>query len=99
MSGECRTPCRLRNPPYTDAYRGPWDGTRTIPTASNSGVDVETTATIPGRDKIIELGICLFEYDRQSGRIYKVFGSWEWLEDLGFRSRVIATTRISIVDS
>jgi DNA polymerase III epsilon subunit-like protein len=62
-------------------------------------VDVETTATIPGRHKIIELGICLFEYDRQSGRIYKVFGSWEWLEDLGFRSRVIATTRISIVDS
>ena len=44
-----------------------------VRTAPNSGVDVETTATIPGRDKIIELGICLFEYDRQSGRIYKVF--------------------------
>jgi DNA polymerase III epsilon subunit-like protein len=26
-------------------------------------VDVETTGTNPDRDKIIELGICLFEYD------------------------------------
>jgi hypothetical protein len=31
-------------------------------------------APIPHRDKIIELGICLFEYDRQSGRIYRVLG-------------------------
>jgi DNA polymerase-3 subunit epsilon len=46
-------------------------------------VDVETTGTNPDRDKIVELGICLFEYDRQSGRIYKVLGSWEWLEDPG----------------
>jgi DNA polymerase-3 subunit epsilon len=44
-------------------------------------VDVETTGTNPDRDKIIELGICLFEYDRQSGRIYKILGSWEWFED------------------
>jgi len=47
-------------------------------------VDVETTGTDPDRDKIIELGICLFEYDRQNGRIYKVLGSWEWFEDPGF---------------
>jgi DNA polymerase III subunit epsilon len=46
-------------------------------------VDVETTGTNPDRDKIIELGICLFEYDRQSGRIYRVLGSWEWFEDPG----------------
>ena len=46
-------------------------------------VDVETTGINPDRDRIIELGICLFEYDRQSGRIYKVLGSWEWLEDPG----------------
>ena len=43
-------------------------------------VDVETTGTNPDRDKIIELGICLFEYDRQTGRIYKILGSWEWFE-------------------
>ncbi len=47
-------------------------------------VDVETTGTNPDRDRIIELGICLFEYDRQNGRIYKVLGSWEWFEDPGF---------------
>src|SRR5690348_11304482 len=51
-------------------------------------VDVETTATNHDRDRIIELGICLFEYDRkydrQSGRIYKVIGSWQWFEDPGF---------------
>jgi hypothetical protein len=46
-------------------------------------VDVETTGTNPDRDKIIEVGICLFEYERQSGRIYKVLGSWEWLEEPG----------------
>jgi DNA polymerase-3 subunit epsilon len=46
-------------------------------------VDVEITGTSPDCDKIIELGICLFEYDRQNGRIYKVLGSWEWLEDPG----------------
>jgi DNA polymerase III subunit epsilon len=47
-------------------------------------VDVETTGINPEGDRIIELGICLFEYDRQNGRIYKVLGSWEWFEDPGF---------------
>ena len=46
-------------------------------------VDVETTGTSPDRDKIIEFGICLFEYGRQNGQIYKVLGSWEWFEDPG----------------
>lgn len=54
-----------------------------IPKLVAAVVDVETTGINPDRDKIIELGICLFEYDRQSGRIYKVLGSWEWLEDPG----------------
>ena len=43
-----------------------------------------TIGTSPDSDKIIELGIGLFEYDRQTGRIYRVLGSWEWLEDPGF---------------
>jgi DNA polymerase-3 subunit epsilon len=55
-----------------------------IPKLVAAVVDVETTGTNPESDKIIELGVCLFEYDRQSGRIYKVLGSWEWLEDPGF---------------
>jgi hypothetical protein len=46
-------------------------------------VDVETTGTDPEHDKIIELGICLFEYGRSDGRIYRVIGSWDWLEDPG----------------
>jgi DNA polymerase III subunit epsilon len=54
-----------------------------IPKLVAAVVDVETTGTNPDSDKIIELGICLFEYDRQSGRIYKVLGSWEWLQDPG----------------
>jgi DNA polymerase III subunit epsilon len=43
----------------------------------------KTTGTNLDSDMIIELGICLFEYDRQNGRIYKVLGSWEWFEDPG----------------
>ena len=55
-----------------------------IPKLVAAVVDVETTGTNSDRDKIIELGICPFEYDRQNGRIYKVLGSWEWFEDPGF---------------
>jgi DNA polymerase-3 subunit epsilon len=47
-------------------------------------VDVETTGTNLDRDRIIELGVCLFEYDHHNGRIYKVLDSWEWFEDPGF---------------
>jgi DNA polymerase III subunit epsilon len=46
-------------------------------------VDVETTGINPDRDKIIELGVRLFEYDRVNGRVYRVLGSWEWFEDPG----------------
>ena len=46
-------------------------------------VDVETTGTDPEHDKIIELGMCVFEYGRNDGRIYRVIGSWNWLEDPG----------------
>jgi DNA polymerase III subunit epsilon len=55
-----------------------------IPKLVAAIVDVETTGTNPDRDKIIELGICSFEYDRHDGRIYKVLGSLEWFEDPGF---------------
>jgi hypothetical protein len=36
-----------------------------IPKLMAAVVDVETTGTNPDSDKIIELGICLFEYDRR----------------------------------
>jgi DNA polymerase III subunit epsilon len=75
-SGEYRVTSRLG--PLTEYHR-PED----IPKHVAAVVDVETTGTNPDSDKIIELGICLFEYDRQSGRIYKVIGTWEWFEDPG----------------
>jgi DNA polymerase-3 subunit epsilon len=76
-SGDYRVTSRLG--PLTE-YHPPDDAPKLVAAV----VDVETTGTNPDTDKIIELGICLFEYDRQTGRIYKVLGSWEWLEHPGF---------------
>jgi DNA polymerase III epsilon subunit-like protein len=76
-SGEYRVTSRLE--PQAE-YHSP----DSSPKLTAAIVDVETTGTNSDRDKIIELGICLFEYDRQSGRIYKVLGSWEWFEAPGF---------------
>jgi DNA polymerase-3 subunit epsilon len=76
-SGEYRVTSRLE----AQAEYHPPDNNHKLVAAV---VDVETTGTNPDHDKIIELGICLFEYERQTGRIYKVLGSWEWLEDPGF---------------
>jgi DNA polymerase III subunit epsilon len=75
-SGDYRITSRLGQP--TEYH--PADD---IPKLVAAVVDVETTGTNPDRDKIIEFGICLFEYDRQRGRIYRVLGSWEWFEDPG----------------
>jgi DNA polymerase-3 subunit epsilon len=61
-------------------------------------VDVETTGTNPDRDKIIELGFCLFEYGRHDGRIYKVLGSWEWFEDPGLSIPPDITSLTAITD-
>jgi DNA polymerase III subunit epsilon len=62
-------------------------------------VDVETTGTNPDTDKIVELGICLFEYERQGGRIYKVLGSWEWLADPGLSIPAEITKITGITDA
>ena len=75
-SGDYRVTSRLG--PLTE-YHLPDDTPKLVAAV----VDVETTGTNPDSDKIIEIGICLFEYERQSGRIYRVLGSWEWLEDPG----------------
>src|SRR5258708_5787173 len=76
-SGDYRITSRLE--PQAE-YHPPDDSPKLVAAV----VDVETTGTNPDSDSIIELGICLFEYDRQNGRIYKVLDSWEWLEDPGF---------------
>ena len=76
-SGDYRITSRLE--PQAE-YHPPDDSPKLVAAV----VDVETTGTNPDSDSIIELGICLFEYDRQNGRIYKVLGSWEWFEAPGF---------------
>jgi len=76
-SGQYRVSSRLETPAE---YHPPDSNPKLVAAV----VDVETTGTDPDRDKIIELGICLFEYDRQTGRIYRVLGSREWFEDPGF---------------
>jgi Exonuclease len=75
-SGDYRVTSRLE--PQTE-YHLPDNNPKLVAAV----VDVETTGTNPDRDSIIELGIGLFEYDRLNGRIYKVLGSSEWLEDPG----------------
>jgi DNA polymerase III subunit epsilon len=90
-SGDYRVTSRLE--PQAE-YHPPDD----IPKLVAAVVDVETTGTNPDSDKIIELGICLFEYDRQSGRIYRVLGSWEWPEDPGFPIPPNITTITGITD-
>ena len=90
-SGEYRVSSRLE--PRAE-YHPPDSSPKLVATV----VDVETTGTNPDSDKIIELGICLFEYDRQTGRIYKVLGSWEWLEDPGFSIAPEITTITGITD-
>src|SRR5262249_1097463 len=76
-SGHYRVTSRLETP---TEYHPP----DSSPKLAAAVVDVESTGINPDRDKIIEFGICLFQYDRETGRIYKVLGSWEWLEDPGF---------------
>src|ERR1700731_909607 len=72
-SGDYRVTGRLEPQPE---YHPPDDSPKLVAAV----VDVETTGTNPDRDRIIELGIGLFEYDRQNGRIYKVLGSWARFE-------------------
>jgi DNA polymerase-3 subunit epsilon len=76
-SGDYRLTRRLK--PQTE-YHPPDNSPKFVAAV----VDVETTGTNPGRDRIIELAICLFEYGRHDGRIYKVLLSWKWFEDPGF---------------
>jgi DNA polymerase-3 subunit epsilon len=47
-------------------------------------IDTETTGLDPDKDKIIELGMILFEFDPETGRAYRVLGTFDQLEDPGF---------------
>jgi DNA polymerase III subunit epsilon len=73
-SGDYRVIRRLK--PRTE-YHPPDDAPKLLAAV----VDVETTGIDPEHDKIIELGMCVFEYGRNDGQIYRMIGSWDWLED------------------
>jgi DNA polymerase-3 subunit epsilon len=90
-SGHYRVTSRLETP---TEYHPPDSSPKLVAAV----VDVETTGINPDRDKTIEFGICLFEYDRQTGRIYKVLGSWEWFEDPGFSIPAEITNITGITD-
>ncbi len=47
-------------------------------------IDTETTGINADKDAIIELGMVLFEYDEQTGRAYRVLGTFDQLEDPGY---------------
>jgi DNA polymerase-3 subunit epsilon len=91
-SGEYRLTNRLE---VRTEYHPPDDTPKLVAAV----VDVETTGTDPNCDRIIELGICLFEYDRLTGRIHKVLGSSEWFEDPGISIPPEITKITSITDA
>jgi DNA polymerase-3 subunit epsilon len=90
-SGDYRVIRRLE--PRTEYH--PPDGN---PKLIAAVVDVETTGTDPEHDKIIEHGMCVFEYGRSDGRIYRVIGSWDWLEYPGMPIPLEITRLTGITD-
>ena len=46
-------------------------------------LDTETTGMNPDADQLIELGLVKFEYDRDTGAVGRVLGSYDGLEDPG----------------
>ena len=46
-------------------------------------VDTETTGLNPDTDQVIELAVVVFEFDPDSGQVYRILGSYDGLEDPG----------------
>ena len=61
-------------------------------------LDTETTGINPEIDKIIELGIVIFEYCPETGQVYRVFETYDELEDPGIPIPPEATKTNGIVD-
>lgn len=61
-------------------------------------VDTETTGVSPEQDKIIELGMVLFEFDPQTGVAFNVLDSFDELEDPGFTITPESTAVHGITD-
>ena len=54
-------------------------------------LDTETTGMEFGTDKVIELGLVVFEYERTSGQVGQVLGTYNALEDPGIAIPASAT--------
>jgi len=61
-------------------------------------IDTETTGLKSEQDKIIELGMVLFEYDPETGTAYQVLGSFDQLENPGFAIPADSTAVHGITD-
>ncbi len=61
-------------------------------------LDTETTGMDVSKDKIIELGMILFEFDPQTGVIYKVLKTFDEYEDPGFPIPAESTAVHNITD-
>jgi DNA polymerase-3 subunit epsilon len=61
-------------------------------------LDTETTGLEHGTDKVIELGLVVFEYGRESGTIGRVLGSYSGLEDPGMAVPPASTAVHGITD-
>lgn len=46
-------------------------------------LDTETTGAVPSKDKVIEIALLLFEYDPETGRVFRIVESLSALEDPG----------------
>jgi len=80
------------------------DTSQRHPVLTGSGIsrglvlDTETTGIDPTADKLIELGLLLFEYSRESCQIGRVLGSYNGLEDPGVPIPAQATAIHHITD-
>jgi DNA polymerase-3 subunit epsilon len=61
-------------------------------------LDTETTGMDVQKDKVIELGMILFEFDPQTGIIYKVLKTFDEYEDPGFPIPAESTAVHNITD-
>src|SRR5690554_379439 len=86
----------LRRLPRFKALPAPADAI----TATGLMVDVETTGLRVVRDKVIELALVPFEFDRRSGRILQVLEPYSALNDPGrsIPAEIVALTGITDED-
>src|SRR5712692_72191 len=53
------------------------------PLAKGVIVDTETTGLHAGQDKVIEIGLVAFEFDRDTGEVFRILDAYNALEDPG----------------